>query len=139
MGCHFLLQGIVPTQGSNLGLPHCRQMLYRLSYQGSHMSVCGVIKGRRQGQRVKIKGAGVLFFHFSRGLELVYLRTFANEVFCLDPSLPVSSSFLPSYLLSSFRAQPHITAREGFSGPGPLEETKVRLLLSHSTSASLLY
>ena len=35
MGCHFLLQGIFPTQGSNLGLPHCRQMLYRLSHQGS--------------------------------------------------------------------------------------------------------
>ena len=25
--CHFLLQGIFPTQGSSLGLPHCRQML----------------------------------------------------------------------------------------------------------------
>ena len=24
VGCHFLLQGILPTQGSNLGLPHCR-------------------------------------------------------------------------------------------------------------------
>ena len=35
VGCHFLLQGIFPTQGSNPGLPHCRQMLYRLSYQGS--------------------------------------------------------------------------------------------------------
>ena len=32
---HFLLQGIFPTQGSNPGLPHCRQMLYRLSHQGS--------------------------------------------------------------------------------------------------------
>ena len=31
--CHFLLQGIFLTQGSNLGLPHCRQMLYRLSLQ----------------------------------------------------------------------------------------------------------
>ena len=27
MGCHFLLQGIFPTQGSNPGLPHCRQMV----------------------------------------------------------------------------------------------------------------
>ena len=26
-GCHFLLQGIFPTQGSNPGLLHCRQML----------------------------------------------------------------------------------------------------------------
>ena len=33
--CHFLLQGIFPTQGSNLGLPHCRQTLYHLSHQGS--------------------------------------------------------------------------------------------------------
>ena len=35
VGCHFLLQGIFLTQGLNLGLPHCRQSLYRLSYQGS--------------------------------------------------------------------------------------------------------
>ena len=34
VGCHFLLQGIFPTQGSNLDLPHCRQMLYHLSHQG---------------------------------------------------------------------------------------------------------
>ena len=30
-----LLQGIFPTQGSNPGLPHCRQILYQLNYQGS--------------------------------------------------------------------------------------------------------
>ena len=35
VGCHFLLQGIFPTQGSNLSLPHCRQILYSLSHQGS--------------------------------------------------------------------------------------------------------
>ena len=35
VGCHFLLQGIFPTQGSNPDLPHCRQMLYHLSHQGS--------------------------------------------------------------------------------------------------------
>ena len=33
--CHFLLQGIFPTQGSNPGLPRCRQTLYHLSHQGS--------------------------------------------------------------------------------------------------------
>ena len=35
VGCHALLQGIFPTQGSNSGLPHYRQILYRLSHQGS--------------------------------------------------------------------------------------------------------
>ena len=34
VGCHALLQGIFPTQGSNSGLPHCRQILYYLSHQG---------------------------------------------------------------------------------------------------------
>ena len=29
--CHFLLQGIFPTQESNAGLLHCRQTLYHLS------------------------------------------------------------------------------------------------------------
>ena len=32
---HSLLQEIFPTQGSNLGLLHCRQILYHLSHQGS--------------------------------------------------------------------------------------------------------
>ena len=32
---HSLLQGIFPTQGSNMGFPHCKQMLYLLSHQGS--------------------------------------------------------------------------------------------------------
>ena len=33
MGSLFLLQGIFPVQGSNPGLPHCRWILYQLSYQ----------------------------------------------------------------------------------------------------------
>ena len=35
VGCHFLLQGIFPTQGLNPGLPHCRKTLYHLNHQGS--------------------------------------------------------------------------------------------------------
>ena len=35
VGSLSLLQGIFPTQGSNPGLPHCRQILYQLSHQGS--------------------------------------------------------------------------------------------------------
>ena len=35
VSCHFLLQVIFPTQGSNSGLLHCRQILYYLSHQGS--------------------------------------------------------------------------------------------------------
>ena len=28
-------KGVFPTQGSNLGLLHCRQIIYQLSHQGS--------------------------------------------------------------------------------------------------------
>ena len=34
VGCHALLQGIFPTQGSNPGLLHCRWLLYQLSHPG---------------------------------------------------------------------------------------------------------
>ena len=34
VGSLSLLQGIFPTQEMNLGLLHCRKILYQLSYQG---------------------------------------------------------------------------------------------------------
>ena len=37
-GCHFLLQGIFLTQGSNPGLLHCRWILYWQSHQGSPLN-----------------------------------------------------------------------------------------------------
>ena len=43
VGCHFLLQGILLTQGSNLSLPHCRKTLLPSEPPGkSHngMSYC---------------------------------------------------------------------------------------------------
>ena len=35
VGCHALLQGIVPTQELNPGLPHCRWILSSLSHRAS--------------------------------------------------------------------------------------------------------
>ena len=40
VGSLSLLQGLFPTQGSNLGLPHCRRILNQLS-QGKVRSGCG--------------------------------------------------------------------------------------------------
>ena len=50
MGSLSLLQGIFPSQGSNPGLPHCRRILYQLSYQGSPE------KAEEEGKRTKNKG-----------------------------------------------------------------------------------
>ena len=44
-GLPFPSPRIIPTQGSNPGLPHCRQTLYPLSHQGSPcMCICVTIK-----------------------------------------------------------------------------------------------
>ena len=47
VGCHFLLQRIFLTQESNLGLLHCRQILYRLSYEGSGKQQMSYIDRKR--------------------------------------------------------------------------------------------
>ena len=39
-GLHSPLQGIFPTQGSNPGLPHCRQILYCLSHKEAGSRLC---------------------------------------------------------------------------------------------------
>jgi len=50
MGCHALLQEIFPTKGSNPGLPHCRWIVYQLSYQGIPTSAIPQYKmGREEG------------------------------------------------------------------------------------------
>ena len=69
---HSLLQGIFPTQGSNLhllNLPHCWEILYHLSHQGSprgsliHLDL-----------EVKKQGSRELKCHSESGLNLVYLN-----------------------------------------------------------------
>ena len=43
--CHAFLQGIFPTQGSNLGLPHFRRVFfYHLSHQGSPDTCICIVK-----------------------------------------------------------------------------------------------
>ena len=52
VGCHALFQGIFPTQESNQGLLHCRQILYQLGYEGSPQNIhatCEKKKNRSQG------------------------------------------------------------------------------------------
>ena len=48
MGCHVLLQGIFPTQGSNSGLLHCRWILYHLNHQESPLKLHKLYSVRSQ-------------------------------------------------------------------------------------------
>ena len=62
VGCHFLLQGIFPTQGSNPGLSHCGWMLYHLSHQGRSQEKNVLILSVRQRPFLWLTWFTVIFF-----------------------------------------------------------------------------
>ena len=70
-GCLSLLQGILLTQGSNLGLPYCRQILYHLSHQGN-LSKLGLV-----GQPTHYTAVKILFSMLSCFLN-VYKKKSPN-------------------------------------------------------------
>ena len=56
VGSLSLLQQIFPTQELNQGLPHCRQILYQLSYQGRNQRSCSDHNHRQIGEAPLSKG-----------------------------------------------------------------------------------
>ena len=55
-------RGIFPTQGSKSGLPHCRRVLYQLSYQGS--SPFKVCQCKNMSKYEKFSESCLLMFTF---------------------------------------------------------------------------
>jgi len=72
VGCYALLQGTFPTQGSNPGVRHCREIIHCLNHQGS--------------PRILAWGA----YHFSRDLfnPGIKLGSPALQVDSLPAELP---------------------------------------------------
>ena len=60
VGCHSLLQGIFPTQGSSSRLLHCRQILYLLSHQGGMWKKKTRLTGRVRAPTDRTGLTGVL-------------------------------------------------------------------------------
>ena len=52
VGSHSLLQGSFLTHGSNLGLLHCRQILYHLSH---HQRPIQILKAAREKRQIPFK------------------------------------------------------------------------------------
>ena len=78
VGCHFLLQGIFPTQESNPGLPYCRQVLHRLSHQGSLLS------------------HNMLLPHSPHGVDELHPHSLQLSL-CNMPSIPIPASPAQDY------------------------------------------
>jgi len=61
VGSLSLLQEIFPMQGSNPGLPHCRQILHQLNHQGSLGILEWVIYPFFSGSSQPRNGTGVSY------------------------------------------------------------------------------
>ena len=98
VGCHALLQGIFPNQGSNPSLPHSRQILYHMSHQfllnakanckERHFSLWKdrwdiwwkgrheCLSGECGGSLIKHTGKGPIFFNYlDDGMENLLLKS----------------------------------------------------------------
>ena len=53
VGSHALSQGIFPTQGLNPGRPHCRQIIYHLSHQGSPNQLYFNLKKKKNSKTLR--------------------------------------------------------------------------------------
>ena len=70
------LQGIFPTQGSNPGLPHCRQILYQLSHQmsgkGDLNQRANLPANKKTGPIIKRERGLLLYLHFTRAIHTIF-------------------------------------------------------------------
>ena len=71
VGCHSLLQGIFLTQGSNPGLPHCRQILDHLRHQRSPVLSKDPLKITLSISQFGPLELKILFSHCHNGLGLL--------------------------------------------------------------------
>ena len=101
VSCHFLLQGIFPAQGLNLGLLHYRLISYHLSHQGSLKNICGNYEIIQPGYRHGKGSVGVNYFLVSyfqspcperkRSVRVQLLHEHA-QLSCSSPSAPTCTA-----------------------------------------------
>ena len=82
VGCHSLLQGIFPTQGSNPGFLHFRQILYPLSHQEIPHSLGEDTQEQKQEDWFRLGKASVNF------LDSVQVRGAIRQKEITAPSSP---------------------------------------------------
>ena len=107
--CHFVLQGIFPTQVLNLDLLHCRQILYHLSHEGISFITSYTHPTGQSLQKVL------------RTVSVVLLRPwalFAGDLGILPSLLPQSLLLCdwPSEVISSCQLERWFPAKPNYPG-----------------------
>ena len=134
--CHSLLQGIFPTQGSNLGLLHCKQILYYLRHMYLYICMCIYVCGIPRWHSVKSLPARA---GNTRDLSVIPVKfQFAAQTRVADVYIAERSELScccfskPSYQVSPFWLGQH-------SGkPTGRGETNLRLMKLFASSHSVM-
>ena len=96
VGCHALLQGIFPIEGSNPGLLPCRQILYHLSHQGSPRMLQWVsIPSPGDRPNSGIKPGSPALQADSLPTELQTMTTYYFQALLINISYVISFPFFP--------------------------------------------
>ena len=97
--CHFLLQGIFPTQGSNPGLPNCRQTLYHLSHQGSPNSHASPIQMLTWPDCLASETDEIGCIHGGMAIDWSCFSRIFAAAFPTHPQFPVLTALLCTHIL----------------------------------------
>jgi len=164
VGSHSLLQGIFPTQGSNSGLPYCRQIVYHLSQNWNEILLLCSKCFNGSYIRVKISPKNDIKYLLQPCHLLTHWSHLLHSLFCC-PKLPVFftflrhprqfplrgtlcsrylSGFLPSNIGPSFNAtfpgeHPLCTLFKNAPPPSPRIHYLPRFIFLHNTNHCLPY
>ena len=112
--CHFLLQGIFPTQGLNPSLLHCGWILYHLSSReaqkkndmgnsiGSVFSLSWVTSGKRYARPLHSKQQNIADRHEFRDIPLLWVRRLNINRITIFPRLMYRFSIIPIKVQENF-------------------------------------
>ena len=154
VGSHSLLQGIFLTQELNLGLPHCRQILYHLSHQFSSVAqscptLCNPINCSTPGPcpspTPRVYSNSCLLSQWCHPAISSSVVPFSSHLQSFPASGSFSmSQFLPNYWSFSFNISPSnelsglISFRMDWLDLLAIQGTLESLLQHHSSKASNL-
>ena len=117
MGCHALLQGIFPNQGSNPGLPHCRWILCHLSHQRSPLILEWVAYSFPRGSTLRSSNflLAIKISHIHRACT----KTFVTALLVTGKKLATtwSSSTEQFFKVWFIHAKPHSSENEKITTP----------------------
>ena len=94
VGCHALLQGIFPMQGSNPGLPHCRWILYHPKQYWLVRDFSKVARSKINSIQIPIAFDFAIIIKFPYKIAFLYISKINSIWFCHKYKISLQNFFI---------------------------------------------